>query len=108
MPLRGAALAAALAAAAFAAGCGGASGSEATGENPGDGKQIFSDSGCAGCHQFAPAGSGGGSGPDLDGTTMTVQEIAAQVRDGGGGMPNFSGKLTEQQIQAVSEFVAGD
>lgn len=107
MRLRNFPLAVVLAAAAFVTGCGGASGSQATGENPGDGKQIFSDS-CAGCHQFAPAGSGGGSGPDLDGTSLTVQEIAAQVRDGGGGMPNFSGKLTEQQIQAVSEFVAGE
>lgn len=100
--------AAALAAAAIAAGCGGSDGSSATGENPGDGKQIFSDAGCAGCHHFAPAGSNGGSGPDLDGTSLTVQQIEDQVRDGGGGMPSFSGDLSDQQIQAVAEFVAGD
>jgi mono/diheme cytochrome c family protein len=105
---KGPASAVALAALAiFAAGCG-SDGSSATGENPGDGKQIFTDSGCADCHEFAPAGSGSGSGPGLNGTTLGASEIAAQVRDGGGGMPSFSGDLTEQQIQAVSEFVAGD
>lgn len=89
------------------AGCG-SSGSDATGTDPGDGKQIFSDSGCAGCHKFAPAGSNGGSGPDLDGITLDVAAIEAQVRSGGGGMPSFDGDLTDQQITAVAEFVAGD
>jgi cytochrome c oxidase subunit 2 len=30
------------------------------------GKKVFSDAGCGGCHTFAPAGSSGAIGPDLD------------------------------------------
>jgi mono/diheme cytochrome c family protein len=30
------------------------------------------------------------------------------VRDGSGGMPAFGGDLSDEQISAVAEFVAGD
>lgn len=87
------------------AGCGGSS-STATGDKPGDGKQIFSDAGCANCHKLSAAGSSGGSGPDLDNIGDSAAEVAEQVKNGGGGMPSFSGDLTDAQIQSVSEFVA--
>lgn len=86
-----------------ASGCGGG-GSEATGSNPGDGKQIFTDAGCAGCHSLSAAGSTGSN--SLDNVKLTAPEVERQVTNGGGGMPAFSGKLTAQQITAVSEFVA--
>lgn len=89
----------------FTAGCG-SSGSTATGTNPGDGKQIFTDAGCDSCHALAAAGSNGGSGPDLNDIKLTADEVARQVSRGGGGMPSFSGDLSDQQIQAVSQFVA--
>jgi len=89
----------------FASACG-SSGSSATGSNPGDGKQIFSDAGCGSCHALAAADSNGGSGPDLNDIKLTAPEIARQVSEGGGGMPSFSGDLTDAQIQAVSQFVA--
>lgn len=99
--------AAALAVAAAAlAGCGG--GSKATGANPGDGKQIFTDAGCAGCHAFEAAGSKGGSGPELTRLRIPADTVALRVREGGGGMPAFADSLTEQQIKAVSEFVAAN
>ena len=31
--------------------------------------------------------------------------IAEQIRIGGGGMPPFEGQLTDEQIQALAEFV---
>ncbi len=86
--------------------CGGTN-TDATGTNPGDGKQIFSDAGCGGCHTFAPAGSGGKSGPALDGTTLSAAEVAAQIKSGGGGMPGFEGDLTPEQIDAVAAFIVG-
>jgi mono/diheme cytochrome c family protein len=85
------------------AGCGG--GSTATGENPGDGKLIFTDS-CGGCHTLAAANTSGGAGPELTKLMVGSDTVAAKVRSGGGGMPSFSGDLTEQQIAAVSKFVA--
>lgn len=83
----------------------GSGGSDAVGDQPGDGKQIFSDAGCGGCHTFAPAGSNGKSGPELNRTALGVDQVAAKVKEGGGGMPSFEDKLTEQQIQALSRFV---
>lgn len=99
-------LAASIATLAFAtSGCGGG-GPEATGANPGDGKQIFTDAGCVGCHTLSAANSNGGT--SLDNVKLTAPEIERQVTNGGGGMPAFSGKLTAQQITAVSEFVAAN
>jgi mono/diheme cytochrome c family protein len=88
------------------AGCGSSGSSDATGSKPGDGKQIFTDAGCGGCHTLAAAGSNGSSGPNLDEVKPDAPTVAKQVKNGGGGMPSFGGKLTETQIAALSEYVA--
>jgi mono/diheme cytochrome c family protein len=71
------------------------------------GDQLFAAN-CAGCHTFAPARATGTVGPGLDGTRLSAQEIAAIVSEGRGAMPPFGGRLSEAQIQSVSEFVAGN
>lgn len=83
----------------LAAGCGGAKETTAA-----DGPTIFADSGCANCHSFAAADANGRVGPDLDDSTLTVEEVADKVRDGGGGMPSFS-NLTDEQLRELAEFV---
>jgi mono/diheme cytochrome c family protein len=88
------------------AGCGSSSTSTATGAKPGDGKKIFTDAGCGGCHTLASAGTGGDSGPNLDELKPSSSEVASQVKNGGGGMPSFDGDLMPDQIGAVSEFVS--
>lgn len=94
--------AAALAAASLAlAGCGGPA-STAT-----DGKTIFTES-CGGCHTLSAAGTSGGSGPNLTNLKVSKDAVAEQVTNGGGGMPSFNGQLSEQQIDAVAEFVASN
>ena len=70
----------------------------------GDPKALFT-SNCAGCHTFAAAGASGTVGPNLDQTSVTAERIAEQIRNGGGGMPPFEGQLTDEQIQALAEFV---
>lgn len=85
-------------------GCG--AGSDATGDNPGDGVKIFSDAGCGSCHTFKAAGSSGGSGPNLDNVKLSDSEITRQIADGGGGMPGFAGDLTEKQIAALTELIS--
>lgn len=102
---RAALLASACFAAFGVAACGSVS-TEATGTNPGDGKQIFSDAGCGGCHTFKPADSSGTSGPALDNTSLNQDQIAEQIAKGGGGMPAFAGDLNEAQIDAVAAFIA--
>lgn len=47
-----------------------------TGANAAAGKAVFASAGCAACHTFAPAGSTGTVGPDLD-TAPTADAKAA-------------------------------
>ncbi|MBI2691294.1 MAG: cytochrome c [Solirubrobacterales bacterium] len=94
----------ALAASSTLTACGGSTPS-ATGANPGDGKLIFTNS-CGSCHTLGAAGTNGSNGPVLTSSALTAAEVSMQVLRGGGGMPSFDGDLTDQQIKAVSEFVA--
>ncbi|HEU4975677.1 MAG TPA: cytochrome c [Baekduia sp.] len=71
------------------------------------GKKVFTDSGCGSCHTLKDAGTTGHVGPNLDELQPAQDAVAAQVKSGGGGMPSFSGRLTDQQIQAVAAYVAG-
>ena len=75
------------------------------GEQSKDPKAIFT-SNCAGCHTFEPAGSKGTIGPNLDQTSMDVEAIARQIREGGGGMPAFGDQLSDEQIKALADYVA--
>jgi cbb3-type cytochrome c oxidase subunit III len=79
----------------------GEQGGEASADDP---KALFT-SNCAGCHTFTAAGASGTVGPNLDQSSLTVDRIAQQIRSGGGGMPPFEGQLTDEQIQALAEFL---
>jgi mono/diheme cytochrome c family protein len=71
------------------------------------GAAVWGEGGCGGCHTLAAVGSTGTSGPNLDVLQLTPDQIAAQVRSGGGGMPAFAKKLTPARIQSVAAFVSG-
>jgi len=71
------------------------------------GAQVFAASGCGDCHTFAAANSHGTIGPNLDVLGPTNAQVRARVVQGGGVMPSFRDRLTDQQIAAVAEFVAG-
>lgn len=106
------------------AGCGGGDGDGGNGEAGGNGngaatgdtgaaggttlsgEAVFAEYGCGGCHALEEAGSSGQTGPELDGANLSVDRVAEQVRNGGGGMPAFGDRMSEEEIQAVSEFVA--
>jgi cytochrome c553 len=70
------------------------------------GAQVFAASGCGGCHTLEAAGSNGSVGPNLDELQPTFVQVKTRVQDGGGAMPSFRGKLTEQQIDAVARYVS--
>jgi mono/diheme cytochrome c family protein len=71
-----------------------------------DGKAIFASAGCRSCHTLADAGSSGTVGPNLD-EAMPSKELAVdRVTNGQGGMPSFKGQLSEEQIDAVAEYVS--
>lgn len=97
--------AASLLAALALAGCGGGGG-EGEGAPAEGGEAVFAEAGCGGCHVLEEAGSSGTIGPKLDGRNLSVDAVAEQVREGGGGMPSFSDELGEDEIQQVAEFVS--
>ena len=70
-----------------------------------DGAAIFAEAGCGGCHTFSAANSTGTVGPSLDGIDLSKDEIAQQVRNGGGGMPAFGDRLSDAEIEAVADYV---
>ena len=69
------------------------------------GATVFTSAGCSGCHAFTPAGSTGQVGPNLDGTGLSADEVAALVTTGRGAMPAFGERLSEQEISDVAAFV---
>ena len=88
------------------------------------GDQIFTAAGCAGCHTFGPAGSNGTIGPSLDelktqaGNIEPGKSAEEYVRESiedpnafvvkgyaANVMPQFKGKLTDQQIQALVQYI---
>jgi cytochrome c2 len=87
------------------------------------GEQIFTAAGCAGCHKFAPAGSNGTIGPSLDELQSAAADrepgksaedyVRESLTDPGAfvvqgfsnSMPAFEGRLTDEQIQALVEYL---
>ena len=103
------------------AGCGGDDGDDGGGGNgqpeqtsqqvvdagdPAAGQEVFSQN-CAACHGDD---GGGGTGPALAGEQEYTNPdvVVPQIRDGGGGMPAFGGRLSEQELADVSAFVVKD
>jgi mono/diheme cytochrome c family protein len=75
------------------------------GTDPGGGAAIFASAGCAGCHTLAAAGASGAVGPNLDEAMPTKELALDRITNGRGGMPPFSGQLSEDEIDAVAQFV---
>ena len=58
---------------------------QGSGSGGADGAAVFQSAGCGGCHAFAPAGTKGGIGPDLDtvaaDATKAGEDPAAYIRE---------------------------
>lgn len=81
----------------------GGGGGEGDAEN---GKAIFASAGCGGCHTLADANASGSIGPNLDDAQPSQEAAAEKVRVGGGGMPAFEGRLSDQEIADVAAYVS--
>ncbi len=77
-----------------------------TAEGEADGAEVFANAGCGNCHTLADAGATGAVGPNLDELQPEEDQVAEQVRNGGGGMPAFEGQLSDAEIEAVAQYVA--
>ena len=69
------------------------------------GDQLFTQQ-CAGCHTLAAARASGTVGPNLDEARPPLEEVVEVVTKGRGAMPPFGGRLSDEQIQNVAQFVA--
>jgi mono/diheme cytochrome c family protein len=76
------------------------------GANVAAGRRVFLSARCGACHTLVAAGAGGQVGPNLDDLRPTFAQVRAKVAKGGGGMPSFSGSLSENEIRDVAAFVA--
>ncbi len=70
------------------------------------GEAIFASAGCGGCHTLAAAGSAGAVGPNLDEAKPDYALVMERVTNGQGGMPSFSGQLSEDDIKNVAAYVS--
>lgn len=82
----------------------------------GPGAQVFSDNGCGSCHTLAAASASGTLGPSLDENIpkLSKKEIGDAILDPTtikltgypkGVMPAFEGKLSDQQLNDLVEFL---
>ena len=79
---------------------------EPSGEgDPEAGADVFASEGCGSCHALEEAGSSGTIGPSLDERRLEFDAVVRQVTDGGGGMPAFGDRLSDEEIRDVSAFV---
>ena len=62
---------------------------------------------CGGCHELERAGTSGQVGPSLNDLTLDPADVEEQIRKGGGGMPAFENDLSEDQIEALVQYLVG-
>jgi mono/diheme cytochrome c family protein len=70
-----------------------------------DGKAIFAEAGCGGCHTLEAAGASGNVGPNLDDAKPSKELVIDRVTNGKGVMPSFKDSYSAEQIAAVADFV---
>jgi mono/diheme cytochrome c family protein len=71
-----------------------------------DGKAIFTEAGCGGCHTLEAADATGNVGPNLDDAKPSKELVIDRVTNGKGAMPPFKDSYSAEQIAAVADFVA--
>ena len=73
--------------------------------NAENGKQLFGQNGCGGCHTLEAAGSTGNVGPNLDESKPDFELAVDRVTHGKGTMPAFEDQLSEEDINNVAAYV---
>jgi cytochrome c oxidase subunit 2 len=81
-----------------------------------DGKTLFADNGCGGCHALADAGTTGGTGPNLDETLAdrdaayieeSIVDPGAEIAEGFSDImpPNFGQTLQPAELDALVKYL---
>ena len=77
---------------------------EAVEATPVNGQEIY-ESNCARCHGADGIGTRGPDLIDINTNVPDPQVAIDQVINGGGGMPAFGARLSEEEIQATVDYV---
>ena len=93
--------------AAYVASVAGSPGAEQPGPDTRDPQALFTGFGCGSCHALEEAGTTGTVGPSLDDPQASLEEAIEQIANGGGGMPAYEGRLTDEQIRILAEYIVG-
>lgn len=84
---------------------------QAGGGDGGQGGEVDAEgtfvSSCGACHELERAGTSGQVGPSLTNLTLDPADVEEQIRKGGGGMPAFEDQLSEEQIEALVQYLVG-
>src|SRR5699024_1655718 len=67
-----------------------------------EGQKVF-EGNCLACH--GKEGAGGHNGPNLQDLGWDDEQILEQIKNGSGSMPPFEDTLTEDEIEAVKDYV---
>ncbi|UUP18121.1 c-type cytochrome [Nitratireductor thuwali] len=72
------------------------------------GKRVFTSAepACQVCHTLADADATGRVGPNLDNLQPSEDQVRNVVRGGADGMPPYGDRLSDEEIDAVAEYVA--
>lgn len=73
------------------------------------GKQVFleiAEPQCGLCHTLDDAGTTGQIGPNLDALQPSEERVETVVREGVDIMPAFGETLSEEEIEAVAQYVS--
>ena len=73
------------------------------------GREVFveiAEPPCGACHTLADAEAEGTIAPSLDNLQPTREQVEAALRSAPGVMPAYGDILTDEQIEAVSAYVA--
>jgi uncharacterized membrane protein len=71
-----------------------------------DGAAVFATAACASCHTLGAADAAGTSAPNLDSARPDAALVVARVTNGQGAMPAYRGKLSDEEIEALAEYVS--
>ena len=71
-----------------------------------NGRMLFVNTGCGGCHTLADAQAAGQVGPSLDhDANLTPALVEDRVTNGAGPMPPFGDQLSKDEVAEVAAYV---
>lgn len=67
--------------------------------------QALYESSCARCHGADGIGTRGPNLIDINTNVPEMQDTIDQIVNGGGGMPSFGARLSDEEVQAITDYV---